>query len=137
MCIVHHNGIYIGNIYTTFNNISTNQYIVFFIDEVEDAFFQFMTFHLSMCKSNAEIGTQTLNDGGHFCQPCNSVVNKEHLAATFGFKINSIPNKIFLEHLYFRLYWLAIRWRSIHDAEISCTHQTKLQRAWYRRCRKS
>ena len=60
VCIVNNDRIYIWNIHTAFNNIGTNQHIIFFINKIKNPFFQFMTFHLSMRIANTQIRTKTL-----------------------------------------------------------------------------
>ena len=94
--IVDNDRIHIGNIHTALHDIGTNQHIIFLIDKIQDPFFQFMTFHLPMCITDAQIGTKSLDDGRHFRQTLYPVIDKEDLAASFRFIINGIADKIFI-----------------------------------------
>src|SRR5689334_13272010 len=96
MSIVDDDGIHIRNVYPTFNNIGTDQNIIFFINEIHDLFFQFMSFHLSVCIAHTKIGTETLNKSGHFSQTLNTIMDEKHLASPFSLKINGLTNKVFL-----------------------------------------
>src|SRR4030095_15272329 len=126
MRIVNDDGIHIRNIYSTFNNIGTNEYIIFFIDEIHDALLQIMSFHLTMCIPDTEVGAKCLDNSCHFCKPLYPVMNEKNLASPFRFEINGFANKIFVIKLYFGLYGLAVWRRRIDDAKISRPHQAEL-----------
>src|SRR5690606_28052693 len=115
MGIINDDGIYIGNIHATFNNIGTNQYIIFTVDEIEDAPFQFMAFHLPMSITDTKVRTKSLYDPGHFCQVLDPVVNKKGLTASFCLKINCLPDHILVKNLHLSLYGLTVWRRCIDD----------------------
>src|SRR4029077_5579335 len=99
MRILYDDRIYIGNIHTTFHDIRTYKYVIFFIDKMKDSFFQFMTFHLSMRVSDTEIRTKFLQQDRHFLQSLNAIVNVKYLSAAFHFIVNRFADKIFIEYL--------------------------------------
>ena len=53
MGIINDDSVDIRNIYATFHNVGTNQHIVFLLNKIQDSLFQFVTFHLTVCETDA------------------------------------------------------------------------------------
>src|SRR5215510_14189729 len=123
MSVVYNDRVHIWNINTTFYNVCANKHIIFFINKIHDMLFQFMTFHLPMCYTNAQIGTKSLNNVCHFGKTLYPVINKKYLSSPFGFIIDGIADQVFIINVNFSLDWLAIRWWCVNDAKVPCTHQ--------------
>src|SRR5258708_5173087 len=91
--IINNDRIHIRYVHSAFNDIGTNEHIIFSIDKIKDLFFQQMTFHLAMGKTDTKVGTKPLDDRRHFRQTTDAVINKKHLPSSFRFKVNSITDK--------------------------------------------
>src|ERR1700704_439257 len=115
MCIVNDYSVHIRYIHSTFNYVGGYQNVIFFINEVEYSFFQFMTFELPMSIPDTKVGTKPLDDTRHFRKTQNPVVYEEYLAPPFRFIVYRIPDKILVEHLDLCLNGLPVRWRSINN----------------------
>src|SRR5262245_21206247 len=113
MRIVYNDRINIGYIDAALDSIRTNKHSIFLVNKIKNSFFKIMTFHLSMGITNAEIGTKALDNVCHFGQTGDPVEYKKNLASSFCFKINSVPDNIFIIHLYLGLDGLTVGWRRI------------------------
>src|SRR5579871_5460575 len=126
MRIINDNGVYVRDIHSALNNICTNQNIIFFVDEIENMFFQFVTFHLPVCITDTQIRAKTLYNARHFCQSEYTVENKKYLPATLRLIIHRIANEVFVIPMQFRLYRLPVWRRCINNTQIAGAHQAEL-----------
>src|SRR6476659_8187624 len=136
MGTVYNDRIYIRDINTAFHNIGANEHIILSVDKIKNSFFKIVTFHLPVRIADVEIRAKALDDICHLWQTADTVEYEKDLASPFCFKIDGIPDHIFIVYLHFRLNWLAVwRWR-VDDAQIPGPHQRKLKCPGYWCCSK-
>src|SRR5215470_20020871 len=99
--IIHDDRIYIRDIDTTFHNVGANKHIIFPVDKIKNSLFKLMTLHLPMSITNAQIRTKTLYNICHFGQATDAIEYEKDLASSFCFKIDRIPNHVFIIYLHF------------------------------------
>ena len=136
MRIVDDDGIGVGNIDTRLNDGGGQQNVIGAFDKVEHDFFELLAIHLAVPNSNAHSWTQALDHAGEFFDIRKSVIDKKHLAAAPYLISNGIAYLFFVKRYDIGQYRLAIWRRRINDAEVTGTHQRKLQGARYGRCSK-
>src|ERR1700683_2115090 len=125
--VVDDDRIHIRDIHAALDDIRTNQHIVFPVDKIEDPVLQIVSFHLTMCISDAEIGAKSLDDRRHFRQALHAVIDKEDLSAAFRFIIDRIPDEVLVISMKLRLDRLPVWRRGIDNTEGPCAHQTEME----------
>ena len=79
MRVIDDDCVYVRNVNTTFHDVGANKHVVlFFIDEIQDSFFQFMASNWPCAKPMLKSG-KALYQCRHFGEAENAVMNKENL----------------------------------------------------------
>ena len=122
MSIIYNDRVYVGDVYSALNNIGANKHIVFAVNEIKNSLFEVVALHLAMCIAYAEIGTKPLDHIYNFRQTTDSIVHEKNLSASFSLEIDRVANDVFIVYLHFGFYRLSVRWWSVDDAKVPCTH---------------
>ena len=102
----------IGNIKTGFNDVGTNENIMFLVDKIEECFFELVRLHLAMRHGDINIRTDASDQRSDFGKCFDTVMNKEYLATAIDFIINCISDHFFVKDASLCMDRLAIRWWS-------------------------
>ena len=135
--LVYDDGIGIRDVNSTLDNRSGKQHIIVIIYKVEDNLLQIGRLHLPVSDSDAAIRNMPLYHSFQLRQIRYTVVYKKHLPVAAHFEVNSIGYDLFIKSMQFRLYGITVGRRGRYHAQITCSHQRKLERTRDRRCRHS
>src|SRR5688500_3664662 len=124
--MIDHDGVCIWNIKPCFNDIRTNQYIMFLIDKFKKRLFQLIRFHLPVCHGHIDTRADPPDQFGDLRKCFYPVVHKKHLPSPVDLVIDSITYKLFIEYTPFCMDGLPVWWWSANDRQIACRHQGKL-----------
>ena len=121
--VVDEDGVGIGHVDAVFDDGGGEEDVVLVIDKIEDDFFEFGGFHLSVADHDACIGHVFANEVLDMGELRDAVRDDIDLAVAAELEIDGVGDDLVAEGVNFGANGVAVGRRRVNDAEIARAHQ--------------